>query len=59
LFFKPIRPPFASPPFQVRYKSVPGPFPIMGEKWDLQGICIGIAWDLQQRHLEYKCEFFF
>ena len=37
-------------PFQVRYKSVVSPFPIMGGKWDLHGICIGITWDLQQRN---------
>ena len=54
LFFKPIHPPFASPPFQVRYKSVPGPFPIIGEKWDLQGIHIGLTWDLQQRQNRIK-----
>ena len=38
---------FASPPFQVRFKSVPDPFLRMGEKWDLVGICIGITWEVQ------------
>ena len=34
------------PPFQVRFRSVVSPFPIMGEKWDLHRICKGLAWEL-------------
>ena len=39
-------------PFHLRFRSVSSPFPIMGGKWDLQGIYIGITWDLQQRQIE-------
>jgi hypothetical protein len=30
-------------PFFLRYKSVSNPLLIMGEKWDLHGICKGTA----------------
>ena len=39
-------------PFQVRFRSVSSPFRVMGEKWDLQGICMGITTDLLGRKKE-------
>ena len=35
------------PSLILRYKTVASPFLGMGEKWDLVGICLGIAWDLE------------
>ncbi len=32
-------------PFQVRSKSVSGPFLRMGGKWDLLGIYLGLTWE--------------
>ena len=37
---------YTLPPLWVRCEAVVSPFHAMGEKWDLQGICIGITWDL-------------
>ena len=40
---------FALPSLQVRFKSVPSPFLIMGLTWDLQGRKKGIRRDKQKR----------
>ena len=37
---------FASSPFYLRYESAMSPFHRIGEKWDLHGSYIGLAWEL-------------
>ena len=50
-----LRSSFASNPLQIRSKLDASPFLRMGEKWDLQGICKGIAWELRKRHRNPFC----
>ena len=50
VIFKVAEPAFCGIATLIRYKiKVVSPFLRIGEKWDLQGICIGITWELLQR----------